>query len=95
VRKLAHCRSTRGFNHSLAGATFGISRKREGLAAKHLRAKAEKAMEINRANVAELVDAWDLNSLRLLRTKRFFAKRPPSFSPNLPEQNVICKTPGF
>jgi hypothetical protein len=23
---------------------------------------------------------------------RFFEKRPPSFSPNLPEQNAICKT---
>jgi hypothetical protein len=30
ARKLAHCRSTRGFNHYLAGATFGISRKRKG-----------------------------------------------------------------
>jgi hypothetical protein len=28
----------------------------------------------------------------MLRTKRFFEKRPPSFSPNLPEQNLICKT---
>src|SRR3984893_16735099 len=30
ARKLAHCRSTRGFNHYLAGATFRISRKRKG-----------------------------------------------------------------
>jgi hypothetical protein len=37
--------------------------KREGLAAKHLQAKGKKAMEINRADVAELVDARDLKSL--------------------------------
>jgi hypothetical protein len=35
----------------------------EGFAAKHLRAKGKKAMEINRADVAELVDARDLKSL--------------------------------
>jgi hypothetical protein len=32
------------------------------LAAKHLRAKGKKAMEINKADVAELVDARDLKS---------------------------------
>ena len=34
----------------------------EGFAAKHLRAKGKNAMEINRADVAELVDARDLKS---------------------------------
>ena len=37
--------------------------KHEGNPAKHLRQKGEKAMEINNADVAELVDARDLKSL--------------------------------
>ena len=37
--------------------------KREALTAKHLRQNGEKAMEIKRADVAELVDARDLKSL--------------------------------
>jgi hypothetical protein len=37
--------------------------KHEGLAAKHLRAKGKIAIEFNRADVAELVDARDLKSL--------------------------------
>src|ERR1700730_5446858 len=37
--------------------------KHEGFAAKHLPARDEKAMEINKADVAELVDARDLKSL--------------------------------
>jgi hypothetical protein len=36
--------------------------KRKGLIGKHLPARHEKAMEINRADVAELVDARDLKS---------------------------------
>ncbi len=40
-----------------------VQLKREGFAAKHLRAKGKEAMEINRADVAELVDARDLKSL--------------------------------
>jgi hypothetical protein len=35
----------------------------EGLPAKHLRPGSEKAMQINDADVAELVDARDLKSL--------------------------------
>ena len=37
--------------------------ERKGLIGKHLPAGREKAMEINRADVAELVDARDLKSL--------------------------------
>ncbi len=37
--------------------------KHEGLAAKHLPRENEKAMQINDADVAELVDARDLKSL--------------------------------
>jgi hypothetical protein len=37
--------------------------KRKGLIGKHLPARHEKAMEINDADVAELVDARDLKSL--------------------------------
>jgi hypothetical protein len=36
--------------------------KRKGLIGKHLREKPEKAMQINGADVAELVDARDLKS---------------------------------
>jgi hypothetical protein len=43
-------------------AEQGRSASGEGFAAKHLRAKGKKAMEINRADVAELVDARDLKS---------------------------------
>jgi hypothetical protein len=39
--------------------------QRKGLTGKHLPAQSEKAMEINRADAAELVDARDLKSYRL------------------------------
>jgi hypothetical protein len=42
--------------------------KREGLFANHLLLKREKAMKINDADVAELVDARDLKSLFQLKT---------------------------
>jgi hypothetical protein len=57
-----------------------------------LRAKGKKAMEINRAGVLELVDRRDLKFAAPTENKAVFEKRPPSFSPNLPEEHVICKT---
>jgi hypothetical protein len=50
-------------------------------------------MEIKVADVAELVDARDLKFAAPAENKAvFFQKHPPSFSSNLPEQHVICKT---
>jgi hypothetical protein len=49
-------------------------------------------MEINRAGVLELVDRRDLKFAAPTENKAVFEKRPPSFSPNLPEEHVICKT---
>jgi hypothetical protein len=51
----------------------------EGFAAKHLRAKGKKAMEINRADVAELVDARDLKFPAPAENKAFFWKTPAKF----------------
>jgi hypothetical protein len=44
----------------------------EGLPAKHLRAKGKKAMEINRADVVELVDARDLKFAAPAENKAVF-----------------------
>jgi hypothetical protein len=49
-------------------------------------------MQINRADVAELVDARDLNALRLLKGLTFFGKRDLAFGINLPERSEIWKT---
>jgi hypothetical protein len=64
----------------------------EGFAAKHLRAKGKKAMEINRADVAELVDARDLKFSAPAENKAVFRKTPAKFLAEPARTNVICKT---
>jgi hypothetical protein len=50
--------------------------KRKGLIGKHLPTQNEKAMEINRADVAELVDARDFKSHLLAEIPREFCQTP-------------------
>jgi hypothetical protein len=59
---------------SPAPSSLGIHRK--GLTGKHLPAQSEKAMEINRADVAELVDARDFKSHLLAEIPREFCQTP-------------------
>jgi hypothetical protein len=60
---------------------------------KHLPDWDEKAMEINRADVAELVDARDFkNALRYLKALNFFGKHNLAFGFNRPERSEIWKT---
>ena len=54
---------------------FGI--EIEGFAAKHLRAKGKKAMEINRAGVLELVDRRDLKFVAPFEIHRIFCITHP------------------
>src|SRR5258708_17412251 len=56
-----------------------MSSKRKGSIGKHLPAWDEKAMEINRADVAELVDARDLKCLATLERSHLFWKTRSRF----------------
>jgi hypothetical protein len=49
-----------------------VQLKREGFAAKHLRAKGKKAMEINKAGVLELVDRRDIKFAAPAENKAVF-----------------------
>jgi hypothetical protein len=49
-------------------------------------------MEINRADVAELVDARDLKFAAPAENKAFFCKTPAKFLGEPAPTNVICKT---
>jgi hypothetical protein len=60
---------------SPAPSSLGIHRK--GLTGKHLPAQSEKAMEINRADVAELVDARDLKFVVPFGIHRIFCLTRP------------------
>jgi hypothetical protein len=69
-----------------------VQSKREGFAAKHLRVKGKKAMEINTAGVLELVDRRDLKFSAPAENKAVFRKTPAKFLAEPARTNVICKT---
>jgi hypothetical protein len=57
----------------------------------HLQVQSKKAMEINDADVSELVDARDLKCLATLESSRLFGKRDFAFGINVPERAEIGK----
>jgi hypothetical protein len=61
--------------------------KHEGFSAKHLPLQSKKVMQINRADVAELVDARDLKALAVTEINRLSCKTwrlSPVIMPTIP-----------